>query len=57
MALLCVYSPVNGGAVDQRGELAQPFPECVADRRHGDDKVQVLAALLNKEAVQSLRST
>eukprot|EP00964_Phaeocystis_antarctica_P055483 scaffold32640_cov63-Phaeocystis_antarctica.AAC.1 len=42
--------PVDGAAVDERGELAQPRAEGLADRRHAQHHVQVGAALRREEA-------
>ena len=48
--------PIDGAAVDERGELAQPRAEGVADGRHAQDHVQVGAALLDEEAPQPARA-
>ena len=42
--------PVDGAAVDERGELAQPRAEGLANRRHAQHHVQVGAALRREEA-------
>jgi len=38
----CYLEPVYGAAVDERGVLSQPVPECISDRTEGDDYVQIL---------------
>jgi len=42
-----LMEPINGTAIDQAGETAQSISECCANWRHGDDDVQVLAALIH----------
>eukprot|EP00959_Pyramimonas_sp_CCMP1952_P142660 2986753-Pyramimonas_sp.AAC.1 len=42
------FAPVDGAAVDQRGEHAQALAEAVAHRGHADHHVQVLPALAHK---------
>lgn len=48
--------PVDGAAVHQRGELADPGAEIVADRRHRHHHVQVLAHRLHEEVEECHRA-
>mmetsp|Transcript_36696 Transcript_36696/g.116794 ORF Transcript_36696/g.116794 Transcript_36696/m.116794 type:complete len:681 (+) Transcript_36696:3332-5374(+) len=49
-----LIEPVDGAAVDERGEHAAAHAEGVADGRHGEDDVQVLADELHKVRVDSV---
>ena len=40
--------PVDGGIVDQAGEVAAASSQCVPDRRHAEHNVQIVGGLLNK---------
>jgi len=43
------HTPVDGAAIDEGGELAQPLPECVPDGRQAQHNVQVLAGHVQEE--------
>ena len=47
--------PVDGAAVDERGELPQSVPEGVPDGAHGQDDMEVVLAAADKEVEQSKR--
>ena len=44
--------PINGAAVDERGELAQSVSERVTNRGERDDDVEILPAPVHKEGKQ-----
>ena len=44
--------PINGAAVDQRGELPEPVPEGVPNGAHGQHHMQLVPHTRHKQVVQ-----
>ena len=49
--------PVDGAAVDERGELSESVAECIPDWTHGEHDVQLLLASLNEHVEQGQRTS
>lgn len=48
--------PVDGTTVDEGGEHAQPVPEGIPDRRHGQDDMEVLFHSVDEVVIHRQRS-
>ena len=49
------HEPINGAAVDERGEFPQPVPEGIANGAHSQNHMELFTAPLDEEGEERLR--